>query len=119
MILSFVAFAVMSSPAFMPSRSTVMRSVISSISSSLWEMKTTEMPCFFKSRTIAKRLSTSEAASDEVGSSIISNFVSYERALAISTICCFATPSFLTSVSGLMSIFRRVNSAVAFSRILA
>ena len=56
---------------------------------------------------------TSASFSAAVGSSMMSTFASWDRALAISTVCCFATVSFPTSARGSRASCRRSMSSPA------
>ena len=103
---SIVPVFASTSPAFRPSRSTAMRSVISNTSESLCEMKTTETPLCLRSRITLNSREVSRSVSDEVGSSITSSFTLVSRALAISIICCTAVESSRTSTSRSMCTSR-------------
>ena len=53
-----------------------------------------------------KRRTISFSVSAEVGSSMMSTFASIDSALATSTICCSATPSWLTGIRASMATSR-------------
>src|SRR5882762_1655780 len=116
---SIVPVFASTSPAFRPSRSTAMRSVISNTSESLCEMNTTEIPLCFRSRITLNSREVSRSLSDEVGSSITSNFTLVSKALAISIICCSAVESSRTSTSRSIRTSRYSKSSTAFLRIAA
>ena len=75
---------------FFPLFNIVILSVISIISSNLWEINTTEIPSFFKFLTMANKFSTSFLGNAEVGSSRRINLQFPFKALAIAAICCWA-----------------------------
>src|SRR5467141_3685996 len=116
---SIVPVFASTSPAFRPSRRTAMRSVISNTSESLCEMNTTEIPLCFRSRITLNSREVSRSLSDEVGSSITSNFTLVSKALAISIICCSAVESSRTSTSRSIRTSRYSKSSSAFLRIAA
>src|SRR5437899_9520537 len=119
MTASIVPVLASTSPAFLPSRRTAMRSVISKTSESLCEMKTTETPLCLSSRITLKSREVSRSVSDEVGSSITRSFTLVSRALAISIICCTAVESSRTSTSRSIRTSRYSKSSSAFLRIAA
>ncbi len=114
----WVEFFVTSSPMLSPSRRTTIRSVISNTSSSLCEMKMTEMPLDLSSVMTLKSLVTSRSLREEVGSSMMRRLAFVRRAFAISIICCWAVLRFLTSVSMLTETSRYLKTSAAFSCII-
>ena len=98
-----------------PSRMTVIRSAISSISSSLWDMYTIVIPCSLRFRMIRKRFCTSAGVRDDVGSSKNRIFALRETDFAISTSCCCETLRSRTMswLSKSAATWRRTSSASA------
>ena len=90
-----------------PSRSTVKRSLISSISDMRCVIRTTATPSSRSCFTTLNRAPTSFGASEEVGSSKSRTRVSNESARAISTSCCSCCGSDETSRRGSTVIFKR------------
>ena len=101
----------------LPSRGTLMRSVIWNTSSMRCEMYMTVTPRSLSLRIIENSSSTSWEASGAVGSSIIIIFALFDIALAISTSCWFAGESRCTLIDGSRSKPYSSNSsrASAFS----
>ena len=62
-----------------------------------------EIPSFLRSEITLSNLSVSEIVRLDVGSSMIMIFASLDKALAISTSCCWPIDSFDTGVLGEMS----------------
>ena len=85
---------------YCPSRITVIRSAIRFSSGIRCEMYTTPVSGVTKRRIRSCRVSTSTSLSAAVGSSMIRTLESYDKALAISTICCLATVSEETRAFG-------------------
>ena len=87
-------------PTFLPRRSTVTRSAISSTSRSLWEMKMTDTPSAVSARRTLNSSAVSCAVSTAVGSSRISTSAPRCSTRRISTRCCWPTPMSSTRARG-------------------
>ena len=74
-------------PTYEPSRNTLIQSLISNISLSLWEINTMDTPESRSLRIRPIRISVSRSVSEDVGSSMMMSFAFTESALATSTIC--------------------------------
>ena len=85
---------------FLPRRSTLTRSAISSTSPSLCEMKTIDLPSAVSVRRILNSSAVSWAVSTAVGSSRISISAPRSSARRISTRCCWPTEMSPTRASG-------------------
>ena len=83
-----------------PSRNTVTLSHSSKTSSSLWVTYRIPMPMSRSRRITSKRSLISFGVRAEVGSSMMTTLASWERARAISTICCWDTVSLDTCTVG-------------------
>ncbi len=104
-------------PTTLPRRMTVMRSLTWRTSRSLCEMKTIEVPCWRSSSMMRMSSSVSCGVSTAVGSSSTSTFASCDRALMISTRCCWPTERSSTTESGSMRKPKR--SEISFTRLRA
>ena len=98
--LASVAPLVSTVPTFLPRRSTVTRSAISSTSRSLWEMKMTETPSAVSERRTLSSSAVSWAVSTAVGSSRIRTSAPRCSTRRISTRCCWPTPMSSTRARG-------------------
>ena len=98
---------------------TVTRSVITLISSILWEMYTIPISFARRSRMILNNSSISASVSAADGSSNTITFASWEIAFAISHICCFPTVRRLIFSVGSISMFSIPKSFLASSFIFA
>ena len=93
---SWLISALSSVPTSTPSRSTTTRSQAASISASRCEMKSTAMPSDFSPAITSSSFSVSLSGSEDVGSSRMTRRACMVSALAISTICCWASDRRLT-----------------------
>lgn len=106
-------------PTYCPSRSTVIRSHTSKISSRWCEMKIIATPRRLSSRITPNRCAASAGVSVAVGSSRISSRASSDSALPISTNCCCATDSSRTGADRSIATSSRAKMSAAARRIRA
>ena len=81
-----------------PSLKTVILSATNETSFNLCEIIIEVIPCFLNSSSNCNNLRESDSLSEAVGSSRISNVRFLDKALAISTNCCFPMPMSFTAV---------------------
>ena len=109
--LASVAPSVSTVSTFLPRRSTVTRSAISSTSRSLCEMKMTETPSAVSARSTLNSSAVSCAVSTAVGSSRISTSAPRCSTRRISTRCCWPTPMSSTQARGSTARPKRSDSS--------
>ncbi len=103
-------------PTSVPSRRTMTRSATRSTSCRRCEMKMTLIPSAFSEDMTASSFSVSASGRLEVGSSRMTRRALMDNALAISTICCCASDSDATGVSGEKLAPTRFKRGVTISR---
>ena len=108
---SSVAPSVDTVSTFLPRRSTLTRSAMSSTSPSLWEMKTIDLPSAVSVRRIRNSSCVSCAVSTAVGSSRISTSAPRSSARRISTRCWVPTEMSATRASGSTASPKRSESS--------